>query len=113
MDFTKLVSLIDSRRLFFTRADRLGDPFEGSWPRINVHARRQISEGMPSENQQGFAQAMERLREISKKWPKYNAVNCWHMNDYESAAMWKLYLRAMKALPFNLPMKSSVIPSRR
>ena len=39
MDFTKLVSLIDSRRLYFARVDLLGDPFEGSWPKINVAAR--------------------------------------------------------------------------
>ena len=32
MDFTKLISLIDSQCLFFTRADKFDDPFEGSWP---------------------------------------------------------------------------------
>jgi hypothetical protein len=34
MDFTKFVSLIDSRCLFFTRADKFNDSFEGSWPKI-------------------------------------------------------------------------------
>ena len=29
MDFTKFVLLIDSRRLYFTRADKFDDPFEG------------------------------------------------------------------------------------
>ena len=29
LDFTKLVSLVDSRRLYFTRADKFEDPFEG------------------------------------------------------------------------------------
>jgi hypothetical protein len=66
MDFTKLVSLIDSRRLFFPRTDQLGDPFEGSWPRINVHGRK--LDGPP-----------ERLQQLSKvmaRWPKYAAINC-------------------------------------
>jgi hypothetical protein len=29
MDFTKFVSLLEKKALFFCRADKLGDPFEG------------------------------------------------------------------------------------
>ena len=39
MDFTKFVSFIDSRTLYFTRADKFGDAFEGSWPKMNVCAK--------------------------------------------------------------------------
>lgn len=98
MDFTKLVSLVDSRRLFFSRADQLGDPFEGSWPRLSVHARQQIPKDLPLESQQGFAKAMANIGKLSKLWPKHNAINCWHMNDYESAAMWKLYLKSNEGI---------------
>lgn len=31
IDFTKFVSLIDSQELFFARADKFDDPFEGSF----------------------------------------------------------------------------------
>lgn len=27
----------------------------------------------------------------SEKYRKYTLINCWHMNEYESAAMWDLY----------------------
>jgi len=94
MDFTKLVSLVDSRRLFFSRADRLGDPFEGSWPRINVQARSYIPESIPAEYRDKFAQSMDNMGELNKHWPRYNAVSCWHINEHESAAMWKLYLKS-------------------
>ena len=30
MDFTKFVSVLDKRALFFSAADKFGDPFEGS-----------------------------------------------------------------------------------
>ena len=30
MDFTKFVSFLDKSSLFFARADKLGDPFEGA-----------------------------------------------------------------------------------
>jgi hypothetical protein len=94
MDFTKLVSLIDSRRLYFTRADRFDDPFEGSSPKVNVEARQLIASEIAPEGREAFAKAMARFGEINKRWPKYNAINCWHMNEHESAAMWKLYLKS-------------------
>jgi hypothetical protein len=94
MDFTKLVSLIDSRRLYFTRVDKFGDPFEGSWPRMNVIARQQIPDSIPEEGRDNFIKSMENMREFSKNWPRYNAINCWHLNEHESAAMWKLYLKS-------------------
>jgi hypothetical protein len=70
MDFTKLVSLVDSRRLFFSRADRLGDPFEGSWPRINVQARSYTPESIPAEQRYKFAQSMANRGELNKHWPR-------------------------------------------
>lgn len=36
MDFTKFVSLLEKSALFFARADKLGDPFEGAFSKINV-----------------------------------------------------------------------------
>ena len=39
MDFTKFVSLLEKRSLFFARADKLGDPFEGATPINNIKAR--------------------------------------------------------------------------
>ena len=42
MDFTKFVSFIESRCLYFARADKLGDPFEGSLPKMTVAAREKF-----------------------------------------------------------------------
>ena len=36
MDFPKLVSLLDKRGLFFTRANKLEDQFEGTWSRATL-----------------------------------------------------------------------------
>jgi hypothetical protein len=94
MDFTKLVDFIDSRRLYFTRADKFDDPFEGSWPRINVLGRQHAPPGIPEEFREAFVKHMASIGEINQKWPKFNAINCWHMNEHESAAMWKLYLKS-------------------
>ena len=42
MDFTKFVSLLDRRALFFARAHKLGDPFEGTMTRANLEERSQL-----------------------------------------------------------------------
>jgi hypothetical protein len=98
MDFTKLISLIDKRRLFFTRADKFNDPFEGSYPKINVQAREQlpieITKDMAPEAIQKLTESFKKSGEINKHWPRYTAINCWHMNNHESAAMWDLYLKS-------------------
>ena len=49
MDFSKLVSLIDSESLYFTRADKFEDPFEGSYPNKNVEAREIVNENLPPD----------------------------------------------------------------
>ena len=70
MDFTKFVSFIDSRRLYFTRADKFDDPFEGSWPKINVFARHQPPPDMPQEAQEEYIALMVSGGAINRHWPK-------------------------------------------
>jgi hypothetical protein len=72
MDFTKYVAMLDRRAVFFTRADQFADPFEGTLPRRNLLR--------PS----GSPTALRRSV----------FVNCWHRNDHESAAMWRIYLKS-------------------
>lgn len=94
MDFTKLVSLIDSQSLYFTRVDKFEDPFEGSFPKTNVAAREFVPEGIPAEQHDSYLKAMRGMGKTNKQFPRYNTINCWHMNKHESAAMWKLYLKS-------------------
>ena len=94
IDFTKLVSLIDSRRLFFTRLDKFDDPFEGSYTKINVGARLFVPAGVPDEARESYVRMRAGMSEFNKNWPKFNFASCWHMNEHESAAMWKLYLKS-------------------
>jgi hypothetical protein len=74
-DFSKLIWTLQRRALFFARADSLGDSFEGSYPRC-------------------YAEQLEALRTAegsARKARRWYCVNCWHMAEYESAAMWRLY----------------------
>lgn len=94
MDFTKLVSLIDTKKLFFCRADKFDDPFEGSYPRLNVEFRKKTPISLPKEHHQDYINGMKKRIEVNKDMLRYITANCWHMNEYESAAMWNLYLKS-------------------
>ncbi|PEY43143.1 hypothetical protein CN895_24105 [Bacillus cereus] len=79
MDFTKFVHLLDTESLFFVRSDKFYDPFEGLIPKAN--------EWWDIDDE--YNQMVKR----SKSHRKFTTITCWHSNDYESAAMWDLYLK--------------------
>lgn len=85
MDFAQLVHVLENRELFFPRADKFEDPFEGTLPRKHRKIRKnEVPENWADE-------LLPRFRRICKK---YTFLSCWHINNSESAAMWDLYLEA-------------------
>lgn len=94
MDFTKFVSLLEFRKLYFTRADKFEDPFEGSLPKLNVKKRDLAPYALPDPLKGVNIQMSRSMAEQSRNLPRYIAINCWHMNEHESAEMWKLYLNS-------------------
>jgi hypothetical protein len=102
LDFAKYLSMLDQRCLFFSRASNLGDPFEGSSPRFMVKAREYIRANKATDP--ALAEYKE-VPDVALDWgriPKQMVnsylVNCWHMNEHESAAMWNLYSASNEAV---------------
>src|SRR3990172_7066486 len=88
MDFTKYLSFLEKRALFFTRSDKFDDPYEGSTTQANVTNRSTVyKNASPSW--------LEQWSLWSRQW---TYINCWHMNEYESAAMWSLYAKTNEAI---------------
>lgn len=77
MDLFKFLWMLDSSALYFARLDTLDDPFEGEYTARDYREHP----GLPSPKEICLAQ--QRIH-----------VNCWHMNEHESAAMWKMYSHA-------------------
>lgn len=107
MDFAKLVSILENSGLYFPRADELGDPFEGSTPKgmyrpeAVLKRHRQLHKSFfkttfPTREKLAIAAQIRQVTEIEqRKHYQKNAqqvlISCWHMNEHESAGMWKLY----------------------
>jgi hypothetical protein len=70
IDFTKLVDLLVTNQLFFNRSDNFDDPFEGSFKLKDYEETKEI---------------LSTQQEIRK----YYFLNCWHISDDQSDAMWK------------------------
>ena len=84
MDFTKFISILENQALFFARADKLGDPFEGSVPKPNIASRATLNPDLSDEQKIMYGL-------ILKQIPRFTLISCWHESPYESEAMWKLY----------------------
>lgn len=90
MDFTKYVALLESSSLWFSRIDRLGDPFEASWTAASDERLREVLVPGPS-TQMAIEEVRSSLARGRKMFRDSTYVSCWHSGDHESAAMWHLY----------------------
>ncbi len=83
-DFPKFASLISEGRLFFARADRFSDEFEGTFSKISLKLFNSMNVLLPDDIGQG-------MRSYRQKAKESIYINCWHHSDYESESMWRLY----------------------
>ncbi len=100
LSLTKFISLLLTRGLFFSRGNLLGDPFEGSLTVVNIATRGYILKNKDTDerlvkwrnlNTDQLKRMFEVDENINRQSLRECFVNCWHMNEHESAAMWRLY----------------------
>lgn len=83
--FDRFVSLLQTQRLFFCRASRFEDKWEGAIPKLVEQASQRAGWGMSEEARANYHAGRVKARSIV-------AVSCWFMDLHESDAMWKLYV---------------------
>jgi len=89
MDLARLLSVIDTGTLFFPSVATLSkmDPYEGEPALARIRAA-----------QARGADELRKLRLQRDIFKHLNFFNCWHMNDSESDAMWKLYIKGSEGV---------------
>jgi hypothetical protein len=103
MDLAKYLYMLEQRSLFFARATLLGDRFEGSSTKAMVAAREYIRANRATDPRlAAFKEMPEEIFARGGELPqimrqKY-LLSCWHMNEDESAAMWRVYSNANEAV---------------
>lgn len=108
MDLAKFISLLNTRSLYFSCPSEFDDPFEGYLPKSHIEAHSEIMREMlapvvslRNELAKKFSSNMLckiddkinniSMLEMSKMASSQFGVSCWHKNESESEAMWKLY----------------------
>ena len=110
MSLEKFVNMLKTKSLFFTRADKFDDPFEGFIPpEIRTSYEKSARRVTPDED------IVKLLMKVNEDSRKYVMCNCWHQNRVESMAMWdKYHMRnsgiAIKTTMHNL--KNSLLDSK-
>ena len=96
--------MLEHQALFFARADRLGDPFEGSYSQVNVAMRPTLYKDLFPDG--GYEAFDKNVSEFTRAMPRYMMINCWSMASHESAAMWRLYSKEYDGLAIRTNVNS-------
>ena len=109
MDFSKFISMLKEKSLYFTSAKNFSDPFEGAigladrqkeWDDHYLDFfRRAVSSapiGYPTpklsaEKIESEAHRLLKSIKAASSEVRNALVSCWHENDDESEALWQLY----------------------
>lgn len=80
MKLNRFLEMLETKSIHFASADQFKDPFEGA---VAVQSFE-----FPIDPRYAEFDAAEKAFAELKKLTK---INCWHIENYESDAMWKLY----------------------
>lgn len=102
-DLHRFIYLLTKQELFFTRLDKLDDPFEGlstSFLRSNLEISKLESTARHYNDLTNSSdEQIEKVKAVGELVKKFTTelsqtkqyVNCWFVGDRESMAMWNLY----------------------
>ncbi|WP_319404788.1 DUF2971 domain-containing protein [uncultured Desulfosarcina sp.] len=97
MSISKFLAMLVNSGIYMSRLDRLGDKYEGWVPNLSYKG------GFFKKH---FEDRDQELRKISPKERKCYYVSCWHSNEEQSDAMWKLYTNGNEGVAIRTTTKS-------
>jgi hypothetical protein len=93
MNLKKFKLLLSNKSLFFCRTDIFSDPYEGTFPRKEMEYIKKKHEDLIPFNRSLRSQYL---------------VNCWHINNNENDAMWRLYLKNNKGIAIKTTVRNLI-----
>ena len=92
MDFPRFVSMLKEGALWFSRADLLGDPLEGSFTQAREIERQRLLENPPEgRTREELEDVFRHNARVTSEGRLHVYINCWHRGSYESMALWQGY----------------------
>jgi len=103
VDLIKFIFYLENNALFFVRSDQLPDRYEGKFTEADLKLWEDKLNSKTKLNQM----------EIYDRFRKIVNVSSWHINEIESAAMWKICLQSNEGVAVKSTfkrLKDSFIP---
>ncbi|PJE39455.1 MAG: hypothetical protein CUR32_12255 [Flavobacterium sp.] len=111
IDINKFISLISTRKLFFSRIDEMEDKFEGTLPTMN---RKLIENWYNNINKDPLADNISVDDEVAshfemfEKYKKFCTISCWNKYNSETYALWKIYSDINKGIMIKTNIKNII-----
>lgn len=86
LDLSKFLDLLLSRKLFMSRSDKFEDQYEGTFSEPTFEEIKKLSENNPE------------FLDYYKSHREKVVVSSWHINEYESFAMWQIFTQNNEGL---------------
>lgn len=93
LDLSKFLDLLISHKLFMSRSDKFEDQYEGTFSEPTFEEIKKLSINNPD-----FLNFYKTHREKV-------AVSSWHINEYESFAMWQIFTQNSEGLAIQSTVK--------
>jgi hypothetical protein len=93
VDLAKFLDMLERKALYFSRLDQLGDDYEGAPSAASIEWWRRYYEVNQIKTQGDEPGYLIMARDIYRMNRGMTYASCWHMNEYESTAMWGYYSR--------------------
>ena len=86
LDLSKFVDLLLYQKLFMSRSDKFEDQYEGTFSEPTFEEIKKLSEHNPE------------FLNYYKKHREQVVISSWHLNEYESFAMWQIFTQKNEGL---------------
>jgi hypothetical protein len=93
MTLSEFISLLDSKMLFFCVVNKFEDKFEGSITQKDLENRVSMFNYLKTNYPEYSDDLSIKEKKLRKDLRSLVCINSWHLNNSESAAMWKVHLK--------------------
>jgi hypothetical protein len=104
LDLSKFLDLLLCKQLFMARSDKFEDQYEGTFSEPTFEELKRMAENNPQ-----FLEAYKKQRE-------HVVVSSWHINEYESYAMWQIFTQNNEGLAIQSTvgrLQEALVPEKK
>ena len=104
LDLSKFLDMLLSRQLFMSRSDKFEDQYEGTFSEPTFEEIKKIAANNP------------KFLDNYKSHREKVVISSWHINEYESFAMWQIFTQNTEGLAIQTTigrLKEALLPEKK